>query len=68
VLKAAKANLDLRYSLLKHYYHVFIRKRGFGSIFKPLFFEFPLDNNLYLDEVANSQFMIGDCLMVAPIL
>ena len=47
-MKAARDNLKLRYSLLKYYYSVFVRKRGLGSIFKPLFFEYPLDNNVYL--------------------
>lgn len=47
-MKAARDNLKLRYSLLKYYYSVFVRKRGVGSIFKPLFFEYPLDNNVYL--------------------
>lgn len=68
VLKSAQANLRLRYSLLKHYYSLFITKRGLGTIFNPLFFAFPLDNNNYIDEVADSQFLIGNNLMAAPIL
>lgn len=58
----------MRYSLLKHYYSIFVIKRGFGTIFKPMFFDFPLDNNNYFDEIANSQFMIGPDLMAAPMI
>lgn len=68
MLQSAKVNLHLRYSLLKHYYNVFITQKGISSVFKPVFFVFPLDNNLYLDEIADTQFMIGNILMSAPIL
>lgn len=68
VLKAAQNNLNLRYSLLKHYYSIFIEKRGLGTIFNPLFFAFPLDSNNYIDEIADTQFLIGNNLMAAPIL
>ena len=33
-----------------------------------MFYTFPLDNNNYLDELADSQFLIGNDLMAAPIL
>lgn len=49
VLKAAQENLKLRYSLLKHYYSLFINRKGLGTIFNPLFFVFPLDNNNYVN-------------------
>lgn len=68
VLKAAQTNLKLRYSLLKHYYSLFITKRGLGTIFNPLFFVFPLDSNNYVDEIADTQFLIGNNLMATPIL
>ena len=68
VLKAAQTNLKLRYSLLKHYYSLFITKRGLGTIFNPLFFVFPLDSNGYLDEIADTQFLIGNNLMATPIV
>jgi alpha-glucosidase (family GH31 glycosyl hydrolase) len=67
-LKAAQTNLKLRYSLLKHYYSLFIGRRGVGTIFNPLFFVFPLDNNNFVDEIAETQFLIGNSLMAAPIL
>jgi hypothetical protein len=47
---------------------LFITKRGLGSIFNPLFFVFPLDSNNYVDEIADTQFIIGNNLMAAPIL
>ncbi len=68
VLASAKNNMKFRYSILKHYYTLFISKKGLGSIFKPLFFVFPSDNNAYLDDIADSQFMIGPELLAAPIL
>ena len=39
-----------------------------GSIWRPLFFEFPKDEHTYTDEVTNSQFMIGSDMMSAPII
>ena len=38
VKEAARVNLKLRYSLLKHYYMQFVNNKGIGSIFRPLFF------------------------------
>jgi len=67
-MASAKVNLKLRYSLLKYFYHAFVNKKGLGSIWKPLFFEFPQDNNNYLDDIADTQFLIGNNLMAAPIV
>ena len=68
VLASAKTNLKLRYSLLKYYYSIFVAKRGLGTIFKPLFFEFPFDSNTYLDDIVDTQFLIGPNLMAAPVV
>ena len=68
VLGAAKTNLKLRYSFLKYIFTLFINKKGLGTIWKPLFFEFPLDLNTYIDDIADSQFLLGPNLMVTPIL
>lgn len=46
VLQASKKALDLRYSLLKQYYTYFVVLNGTGTVFKPLFFEFPDDVSL----------------------
>lgn len=65
VFKASMKSLKLRYSLLKFYYSLFVRANGAGSIFRPLFFEFPDDEDLLsLDD----QFLLGSELMVAPAL
>lgn len=68
VMEAAKTNLKLRYSLLKSYYRNFINRRGSGTIFRPLFTVFPEDIALFRDDIAETQFMIGEELMFAPIL
>ena len=65
VLEASRKGLQLRYSLLKHYYHLFIKKGGLGTIINPLFFEFPNDTNLLAIE---DEFFIGDSLLAAPIV
>jgi len=38
------------------------------ALWKPLFFAFPNDQNLYNDEIIDTQLMLGDALMVVPIL
>jgi alpha-glucosidase (family GH31 glycosyl hydrolase) len=58
----------LRYSLLKQFYSTILKQNGMGAFWKPLFWAFPQDDNLYSDEVTDTQAMIGDALMVAPIL
>jgi alpha-glucosidase (family GH31 glycosyl hydrolase) len=47
MLKTAKMSIDFRYSILKQYYSIFIKNKGLGSIFRPLFFEFPNDEECY---------------------
>lgn len=68
VLSAARNGLKFRYSILKYYYTLFVSKKGLGSIFKPLFFVYPGDNNVFFDEICDTQFMIGPDLLAAPIL
>jgi alpha-glucosidase (family GH31 glycosyl hydrolase) len=68
VLKAAKTNLKLRYSLLKYFYLLFINKRGIGSIWRPLFFEYPNDSNAYIDDIVDTEFLIGPNILVTPIV
>ena len=53
---------------MKHYYTIFVLKKGLGSIFKPLFFTFPGDENAWLDQNVNTQFTIGVDLLAAPIV
>ena len=61
-------SLDFRYAILKQYYSIFIKGKGLGSIFRPLFLEFPSDEQCYNDNVEEEQFMIGEILMSTPIL
>eukprot|EP01017_Pseudomicrothorax_dubius_P020443 TRINITY_DN2230_c0_g3_i2.p1 TRINITY_DN2230_c0_g3~~TRINITY_DN2230_c0_g3_i2.p1 ORF type:complete len:930 (-),score=208.45 TRINITY_DN2230_c0_g3_i2:217-3006(-) len=68
VLRASLNSLRLRYSILKHYYTKFIAQRGRGTIVKPLFFNFPNDEETFKDNVLDTQFMIGKELMAAPIV
>jgi alpha-glucosidase (family GH31 glycosyl hydrolase) len=60
--------LKFRYSLLKYYYYLFVRNKGVGTIFKPLFFEFPEDDSCYISDTLEQQFMLGDALLVTPVL
>lgn len=68
MLAAAKNNLRLRYSLLKYFYLQFVNKKGLGTIWRPLFFQFPTDSNTYIDDIADTQFLIGPNVLVTPIL
>lgn len=61
-------NLKLRYSILKSYYREFINKKGSGSIYKPLFLQFPMDSTTYNDDISETEFMIGKMLLGAPIV
>ena len=45
-----------------------INRKGLGTIFTPLFYNYPFDNNLYVDEIADTQFLLGTDLLVAPIV
>lgn len=60
--------LKFRYSLLKYYYYLFVRNKGTGTIFRPVFFEFPEDDGCFKSEVLEQQFMLGDALLATPIL
>ena len=68
LMDTARESLKTRYALLKHMYTVMVLKKGKGSFFRPLNFEFPLDENVYEDETIETQFLIGRGLMVAPIV
>jgi len=67
MLLTSKKTLEFRYKILKYYYSLFIRSQNKGSIFKPVFFEFPNDKDLLDNEgIYNTQFMIGSELLVIP--
>jgi len=66
--------IKFRYSILKHYYTLFVSKNGTGTIVKPLYFEFPDDQSLFrfgdMTEVRyiEEQFMLGKSIMVTAVL
>jgi alpha-glucosidase (family GH31 glycosyl hydrolase) len=70
LLETARIAINLKYSILKYYYSIVIAKNGTGTIFRPMFFEYPDDLNVlnatlgYMD----TQFMIGSGLLAAPVL
>lgn len=68
VMKAATNNLKLRYSLLKYIYTLFVNKKGLGAIWRPLFFQFPQDPNVYIDDIADTEFLLGPNLLATPIV
>lgn len=45
-----------------------VMKKGKGSFFRPLSFEFYEDENVYDEEIIETQFLMGKGLMVAPIV
>jgi len=67
LLETARVSLKNRYALLKWYYSLFIATEGTGTVFRPLFFEFPDEERLYVDDgPTESQFLLGSSLMVTP--
>lgn len=66
VMANGAAAVRLRYSL--HYYlysTIFTVALQGGSVFKPMFFEFPQETQLYSNQ---EQFMSGSALLVMPVL
>lgn len=47
---------------------MFLLRKGRGTIFRPLFFEFGKEEEVYKDEVLNQEFLIGSNLLATPIL
>jgi alpha-glucosidase (family GH31 glycosyl hydrolase) len=46
-LNSSRLSLNQRYAILKQYYSIFMKTKGVGSLFRPLFFEFPNDEKCY---------------------
>jgi alpha-glucosidase (family GH31 glycosyl hydrolase) len=68
VLRAFRNSFNQRYALLRHYYSLFVHQKGIGTIFRPLFFEFPGDPQLYEEPILSEQFLLGESLLAAPVL
>ncbi|KAI3641242.1 hypothetical protein MIR68_000714 [Amoeboaphelidium protococcarum] len=66
VAAASRKALGVRYQLLPYYYTLFYEASQFGAtVLRPLFFEFPQDEQLmYFDR----QFLVGSAIMVTPVL
>ncbi len=66
VTRVAKQTLGARYSLLPYYYTLFYQAWKYGgTVARPLFFEFPTDENTI---PIDQQFMIGAGLLITPVL
>lgn len=66
---AARKNLQLRYSILKFYYSLYLRYNRTGAIFKPLFFEyFDDDTTLENQKILNNHFAVGSQLIFTPVV
>jgi len=67
-LEMQKLAVQIRYYLMPYLKTVYygITLRG-GMMWKPTFFAYPLDSNLY-DTHSQDNFMIGDSLLVHPVL
>ncbi len=65
--------LGIRYSLLPYYYTLFYKayrpvdqsNSPSATVIRPLFFEFPQDENTYS---IDWQFMLGTSLLISPVL
>ena len=67
VVAASVKALDLRYALLPQLYTFMVAAHLRGApVARPIFFNFPRDARGY--NVAESEFMLGDSLLVAPVL
>jgi len=67
VVETSRVALQTRYSILKWYYSLFIATRGTGSIFKPLFFEFPEESDLYNHGGPTEwEFLLGSGVLCTP--
>lgn len=66
VAAAAKKALKLRYRLLPYLYTAFARAHySGGAVAKPLWMKFNEDSATYN---IDTQFMLGDCLLVSPVM
>lgn len=69
VTRIARKYLELRYRLLPYIYTELQKScRNGEPLMKPLFYHYPGDKNCLNPETANSQFLFGENLLIAPIL
>ncbi|GAM28047.1 hypothetical protein SAMD00019534_112230 [Acytostelium subglobosum LB1] len=67
VIDIVTAAINLKYTLLPHYYTLFYSAHANGDmmVVRPLFFEYPTDPNTY---ALDTQFLVGGHLLVSPVL
>lgn len=53
VFKSVITSLKLRYSLLKYYYSLFTKNNGSGTIFRPLWFDYPQEDDDLINLESN---------------
>ena len=68
MLLTAQISLRQRYSLLKQLYTTLLNLNGAGSFYRPIFFEFFEDTLAFNEDYVETQFLIGNYLMGAPIV
>ncbi len=67
VAMASRNAIRQKYSVLHYYYtKLYEVSLNGGSMFNPLFFAYPADENAYQDR--NDTYMIGEALLIAPVL
>lgn len=67
-LNATRKALMIRYSLIRYLYSkLFLASLNGGTVFKPVFFEFPEDGNLFEDNKIENNFMFGDSFIMTPV-
>jgi alpha-glucosidase len=67
--KISKKYINMRYKLLLYYYtQVYISSKSGIPLIRPLFLEFENDKECYNKKWENTQFFMGDSLLIIPIL
>lgn len=69
VMTATRNAMRQKYSIMMYYYtKLFEVSLDGGSVYHPLFFEFPEDSGVYEAGRTEHMFMIGSSLLVVPVL
>ncbi|KAL4429732.1 hypothetical protein ABPG74_001418 [Tetrahymena malaccensis] len=69
LINSVKESLNLRYSLLKHYYSLYVFQKGTGMVFMPVTFVYPeIATQDYVLINSNNTAMIGESLYVFTVM
>jgi alpha-glucosidase len=67
--KINRASIELRYQLLPYLYTVFQQHTETGApVLRPLWFNYPADYAVYDSPLGFDEYLVGDDLLVAPVL